>query len=130
MLVVLVMVWSSPATADTITFQCSWENNAPITITVDVKTMKASRDDGGKDYTVIKLTKYAVWLLVDEPDNVAGAALHMIQRAEATQPNPSLTVARYKFLRDFISNPYKSTSMYLGSLFYLFVYVDFFCIYL
>ena len=40
--------------------------------------------------------------------------------------NPSLTVARYMILKIFISMPYRWYSMYLGCLFCLFVYVEFF----
>ena len=40
--------------------------------------------------------------------------------------DPSLTLARYTILRLFISIRCKVISMYLGCLFYLFVYVELF----
>jgi len=40
--------------------------------------------------------------------------------------DPSLTVARYMILKIFISMPYRWYLMYLGCLFCLFVYVEFF----
>jgi hypothetical protein len=43
---------------------------------------------------------------------------------------PSLTVARYMILRLFISMCYRWYPMYLGCLFCLFVYVEFFRIFL
>ena len=44
--------------------------------------------------------------------------------------DPSLTVARYMILRLFISMRYRWYPMYLGCLFCLFVYVEFFRIFL
>ena len=44
--------------------------------------------------------------------------------------DPSLTVARYMILKLFISICYRWNPMYLGCLFCLFVYVEFFHIFL
>jgi hypothetical protein len=78
-----------PAHAEVILFQCSWNDERPINIRVDTMIGKATRDDGGKSYTVIKATKWAVWLMVDEPENVAGMKFQMIQRAAAVRPDNS-----------------------------------------
>ena len=43
----------------------------------------ASRSDGGSEYKIIKLTKYAVWLEVMEPNNVSALKIQMIQRSKA-----------------------------------------------
>jgi hypothetical protein len=77
------MVFAPTANASVLSFQCSWDQKAPITISVDTNTMTASRDDGGKPYRVVKVSKWGVWLLVDEPANVAGAAVQMIVRPAA-----------------------------------------------
>ncbi|MGO4838037.1 hypothetical protein AB4144_37905, partial [Rhizobiaceae sp. 2RAB30] len=74
---------TTAARADALSFQCSWENRAPIHIAIDTTTMTASRDDGGHRYRVIKISPWAVWLLVDQPDNVAAAAVHMIERSSS-----------------------------------------------
>ncbi|WP_202322423.1 hypothetical protein [Mesorhizobium sp. 113-3-9] len=71
------------ANAEVLSFQCSWDEKAPMAIAVDTGTMSASRDDGGSPYRVIKVSKWGVWLLVDQPSNVAGAAVQMIERSSA-----------------------------------------------
>ena len=91
LMVLALAVMSAPARADVIRFQCSWDDQRPINIRVDTTTMKGTRDDGGKSYTVIKATKWAVWLMVDEPENVAGMKLQMIQRADAVRPDKAPT---------------------------------------
>lgn len=68
----------------TLEFSCSWDNNKPIDILVTPSLGIATRSDGGKDYQIIKITKWAVWLEVYEPNNQAGLKIQMIQRAEAT----------------------------------------------
>ena len=71
--------------ADEFDFRCIWNNQGQINITVDPEAGTATRDDGGLPYKVIKVTKWAVFLAVDEPNNVAGLAIQTIQRAEAVQ---------------------------------------------
>ena len=66
-----------------IVFQCTWDSNKPINISVDPSNKTATRDDGGLNYSVIKLTKYAVWLVVTEPTNQVGMKMQMIQQGEA-----------------------------------------------
>ncbi|KZL18134.1 hypothetical protein [Pseudovibrio sp. WM33] len=65
------LVWSTcfsiaPTQAKSLSFLCSWDNRAPITIELDTQTRKAKRSDGGSDYTLIKITEQAVWLSVDQ----------------------------------------------------------------
>lgn len=76
-------VLTSAANAEVLSFQCSWGQKAPLTIAVDTSSMSASRDDGGSPYSVIKVSKWGVWLLVDQPSNVIGAAVQMIERSSA-----------------------------------------------
>lgn len=64
-----------------ITFRCSWLDRAPIEIQVDVDAAIATRTDGGRQYRVIKLSSYAVWLAVDDPDRQVSLALQMIERS-------------------------------------------------
>jgi hypothetical protein len=71
----------------TIDFVCSWDNASPITISVDSEAMTATRSDGGRSYTVAKITKWGVWLIVDGPGNIAAMAVQMIQRGEAVTPD-------------------------------------------
>lgn len=73
----------SRASDQRIEFQCVWGDRAPFVITVDPGSMRATRSDGGKDYSVVKLTKWGVWLAVDDPRNVSAVAIHLIQRGEA-----------------------------------------------
>ena len=84
---VMVACSGQMARAELIQFQCSWEDAKPINIRVDTSAMKATRDDGGKSYTVIKATSLGVWLLVDEPENVAAAKMQFIQRPAAIKPD-------------------------------------------
>jgi hypothetical protein len=86
LIVLAVCLAGASAHAEVIRFQCSWNDERPFNIRVDTATGKATRDDGGKSYTVIKATKWAVWLMIDEPENVAGMRFQMIQRAEAIRP--------------------------------------------
>ena len=73
--------------AGAIDFLCSWDNDAPIVISVDPEKMTATRNDGGSSYTVIKLTKWGVWLQVDQPDNMVAAAVQFIQRGAFITPD-------------------------------------------
>ncbi|RWO19070.1 hypothetical protein [Mesorhizobium sp.] len=75
------VVLASTAHAEVLSFQCSWDQRAPLRIEVDTSTMSASRDDGGTPYRVIKVSKWGVWLLVDQPSNVIAAAVQMIERS-------------------------------------------------
>lgn len=75
------MILAPAANAEVLSFQCSWDQKAPLRIAVDTGAMTASRDDGGTSYRVIKVSKWGVWLLVDQPSNVAGAAVQMIERS-------------------------------------------------
>lgn len=77
----------TPARAASIEFDCSWDDNKPIRLSIDPEAMRATRNDGGHSYVVIKLTKWGVWLMVDTPENVSGAAIQLIQRREAIIPD-------------------------------------------
>lgn len=78
------VVFSFNASAsDSIEFSCSWDNNQPINILVTPINGEAVRNDGGKKYKVIKITKWAVWLEVFEPNKQAGLKIQMIERAES-----------------------------------------------
>ena len=79
-------VLAAPAQAEVLQFQCSWNDARPINIRVDTTTKEATRDDGGTTYTVMKVTRFGVWLMIDEPGNVSGLKLQMIQRPEAIKP--------------------------------------------
>lgn len=78
---------ASVMASDKITFLCSWDEDAPIMIGVDLVNMTATRNDGGSPYTVIKLTKWGVWLQVDQPDNAVAAAVQFIQRGAFITPD-------------------------------------------
>ena len=78
----------------TIKFLCTWEDAAPLTITVNPNTMKASRDDGGKTYTIAKITEMGVWLIVDDPNNLFSLAMQMIQRGKASTPYKKLDAGK------------------------------------
>ncbi len=78
-----------------INFLCSWDNAAPINISVDPKSMKATRSDGGRSYTVTKITKLGVWLMVDEPDNLVSMAVQIIERGEAVAPDSGGSAEAY-----------------------------------
>jgi hypothetical protein len=82
-LILVALVAPSTANADKLSFLCSWDQETPITIAVDTKDMTASRSDGGHAYHVVKVSKWGVWLSVDDPMNVAGLAVQMIVRTEA-----------------------------------------------
>jgi DNA repair photolyase len=69
------------------------------------------------------------WLRQHAPTKQA-KILQRIRALRGGQLNPSLTVARYMILRLFISMCYRWYPMYLGCLFCLFVYVEFFRIFL
>ncbi|RWK61956.1 hypothetical protein [Mesorhizobium sp.] len=73
----------SAANAEVLSFQCSWNQKAPLTITVDTSSMSALRDDGGTPYRVVKVSKWGVWLLVNQPNNVVVATVQMIERSSA-----------------------------------------------
>jgi hypothetical protein len=70
--------------SELITFSCSWDNNSPINIFVTPANGEATRSDGGRNYEIIKITKWALWLEVYEPNNQAGLKIQMIERAEST----------------------------------------------
>ena len=76
-----VAFWPVSAKAGQLVFECSSDQLTPITISVDDTSMRASRNDGGRSYRVIKLSLLAVWLLVDDPHNHGVAAIQMIQRS-------------------------------------------------
>lgn len=78
----LLALLPTSARAAELTFLCSWDQKAPITITIDTDAMTGRRDDGGRNYRVIKWSKFAAWLIVDDPENWVGAAIHMITRSE------------------------------------------------
>ncbi len=69
---------------DKIIFDCSWDNNKPIQITVDPSLGIATRNDGGKNYKIIKISKYAVWLEVVEPNNYVNLKVQMLERSAAS----------------------------------------------
>lgn len=77
----------SYASAEIIRFQCSWEDSKPIDITVDTDSMEAKRSDGGRNYKVVKATKWGVWLLVNKPQDKWRAAFQVIQRQDLTKSN-------------------------------------------
>jgi hypothetical protein len=79
--VLLLTLWASTAMAETISFLCSWDERKPIGISVDTSSMKATRNDGGYEYNVLKVSTGGVWLLVDNPRSIDSAAIQMIERA-------------------------------------------------
>ncbi len=70
--------------SDVIRFSCSWDNQRPIEIVVSPDGERATRSDDGWSYKVIKVTKWGVWLLVDNPSNVVAAAIQMIERSTSS----------------------------------------------
>lgn len=89
LIIILCLFISDSASAETIKFTCSWDKNKPFEIVVDTNSAKATRNDGGFDYNLIKSTKWGVWLLVNEPQNISSAAIQFIQRKEAIKPDNS-----------------------------------------
>ena len=87
--IILLYLNPSVTMAEVINFQCSWDENKPLKISVDTESGKATRDDGGKSYSVIKATKYGVWLSLNEPENIMGLAVQFIQRKEFIKPDKS-----------------------------------------
>ncbi|GAB1265135.1 hypothetical protein NBRC116493_13400 [Aurantivibrio infirmus] len=65
-----------------IKFTCSWEEAKPIEIVIDTEKKIGTRSDGGKNYSVIKITDYAIWLKVNEPENIMALATQMIERSK------------------------------------------------
>lgn len=74
---------TSGARAEALTFLCSWDGQAPITLMVDTDQMTGRRSDRGRPYTVVKISDWAVWLAVDWPEHQGAAAIQMIQRPAA-----------------------------------------------
>lgn len=84
LLIALIFCSNTVYAKDKIIFDCSWDNNKPIQITVDPSLGIATRGDGGKNYKIIKISKYAVWLEIVEPKNPISLKVQMLQRGSAT----------------------------------------------
>ena len=95
----------------------------------------------GCDYNIdevfltINGQRHYLWRAVDQDDNVLDILVQSRRNKHAAKKffrkllkglSPSLTVARYMILKLFISTCYRFYPMYLGCLFCLFVYVEFF----
>jgi len=93
-IILLAGVRSTLAESNTIKFLCSWDGKELIAISIDQKAMIATRDDGGRTYTVAKITKFGVWLIVDDPKNLFGMAFQVIQRGEAVTPYKQLDAGK------------------------------------
>ena len=85
----LLMVFSTNANAANFQLLCQWGQFKPITIEFDTGSMTATRSDGGTSSTIIKINKWGVWLLLDEPNNLISAKVQMIELTEGMD-NPSL----------------------------------------
>ena len=55
------------SSADVLKFLCSWDNTSGVSFTVDTTTLIATRDDGGVDYAVLKITEDAVFISPKTP---------------------------------------------------------------
>ena len=80
---VALVTATSMAGAQPLSFLCSWEDRDLIEISVDTNTNTATRDDGGQNYVVLKLTDVALWLAVYESRNQYGLAIQMIERSRS-----------------------------------------------
>lgn len=82
---VMLFVFLKPqiSTAD-IFFTCSWNGDEPNLLTVSEKSQTASLGQKKNMYKVLKITEYAVWLMIDEPTTSSGISIHMVQRAFST----------------------------------------------
>lgn len=74
------------AESASIDFLCSWKQAPLITITVDPSTMKATRSDGERPYSVLKITANGVWLMVDAPNDLSQIEIESIARGEVITP--------------------------------------------
>ena len=78
----------SAGAVEQIDFLCSWEHTAPITVSIFPQTKIAIRSDGGSPYTLLKITKWGVWLAVDSyDDSAASMAIQTIERGEFIRTN-------------------------------------------
>ena len=71
--------------SDDLVFLCSWDNRKPINIVANIRDGTATRSDGGKNYTIVKLSERALWLAIDDPENMSALKLQMIQRGDAVE---------------------------------------------
>lgn len=83
-IVMIAMLFFLPSAFADLRFTCTWDNEVPIEIIVDAGQNRAFRSDKGPNYTVIKITKFAVWMAVIDPANPSALKYQMIQRPEMT----------------------------------------------
>tara|TARA_R100001369_G_scaffold91690_1_gene133711 strand:- start:383 stop:766 length:384 start_codon:yes stop_codon:yes gene_type:complete len=78
--VISILIFSPTILAEEIMkFSCSWEKAKPINITVDLKNRVGSRDDGGMNYRILKVTPYALWMEVVDPIDEWKFKIQMIE---------------------------------------------------
>ena len=77
----LCLLINSPSFAKKLSFDCSWDDRKPIKIVVDTESRTAKRSDGGRDYTVLKVSFAAIWLQVLQPNNKWALNTQMIERS-------------------------------------------------
>jgi hypothetical protein len=75
---------STVCRADTLRFECIWEQAIPTIIEVDTESMRVTRSDGGRPYQLIQLSERAVWLQVPDPDTATVAIIQRVPPAGGT----------------------------------------------